>query len=430
MNKQRASRLLLIAFTLLMVAGSAVAKEITFWTMNYQDPNEQAALWAQLAAEFEAETGIKVNWEIVNFSQARPKLTLAATGGESPDVADQFWAYTYADMGQGQYGPMPIEAYADDLFGDLEDRWYASALQDVRYKGHLYGLPWRIDVRPLAYRSDFFAEAGLAEAPDTWDDLVEWGKKLTVTDGSGRILRYGVGIGGDLAQFFYSWLWQAGGSFLNEDFTQPTLNTSEGVEALKYLVDLIHTHQIAPRQAIDPSYDWEAEFAAGKIAIMPVVGSGLRNNIMRTAPQIVEHVAASIPLKHRERVTFQGGGYFGLMYAAEARGRTEEALAWLEFINREDIHTRIIQQAEQISPQIAVSQLPMYTNDPWMKAVVDSIPYGRTTQHPHPAWGQITLPEPGGVIYDMMVLALAGRVSPERAIADAHKKMQDLMNRF
>lgn len=430
MNRRRTIQIILVISTLALAAGPANSAEITFWTMNYQDPNEQAALWSQLAAEFEAETGIKVNWEIINWAQARPKLTLAATGGESPDVADQFWAYTFSDMGQGRYGPMPIEEYADELFGNIEERWYASALQDVRYKGHLYGVPWRIDVRPLAYRADFFAEAGLAGPPDTWDDLVEWGKKLTVVDGSGRVLRYGVGIGGDLAQFFYNWLWQAGGRFLNEDFTQPTLNTPEGVEALKFLVDLVHTHQIAPRQAIDPSYDLEAEFAAGKIAIMPVVGSGLRDNLMRTAPHIVEHVAASIPLKHRERVTFQGGGYFGLMYAAEQRGRTEEALKWLEFINREDIHTRIIQQAKQISPQIALAQHPMYSEDPWMKAVVASIPYGRTTQHPHPAWGQITLPEPGGVIYDMMVLALAGRVSPEQAIADAHRKMADLMSRF
>jgi len=409
-------------------AGLIEGREIDFWMMLYTDHATQNKLIKELTTEFAAETGIKVNYEFINWAQAREKMTMLSLGAEAPDVADMFWSYTFSDLGRGKYGPMPIEEYIDDYIPDLEERWFASSLVDVKYKGHLYGIPWRIDVRPLVYRKDFAEEAGLdPNSLSTWDDLVTWGEKLTKRDASGKVIRWGVGIGGDLAQYFYNWIWQAGGSFMNEDYTEPTLDSEAGREALQFLVDLVHKYKIAPIDpALDPSYDWGAEYVAGHLAILPVTGS-LKKFIEQNAPHLTNVTVAREPLKKKVRVSFQGAGYFGLLYGVKD---LDAAMQWLSFLARTDVQLRLAKTLGQLTPCKPALKDPYFTKNWWFSGHIKALPYGRTTQHPHPAWGAITNPKPGAPLYDMMVNALSGRLSVDEAIKKAQKQMLELMRSY
>lgn len=60
----------LVVFAWGLVAQAVDARSITFWTMNYREPRTQTELLNELAAKFKAETGITVNWEIINWAQA------------------------------------------------------------------------------------------------------------------------------------------------------------------------------------------------------------------------------------------------------------------------------------------------------------------------------------------------------------------------
>ncbi|HUZ17276.1 MAG TPA: extracellular solute-binding protein, partial [Spirochaetia bacterium] len=124
--------------------GSAKAAPITMWMQNYgNDLNTQQKAMADLAGKFEAETGIKVNVEVGNWSEASKKWLLVATGGDHPDVGDMWWAWSNVQIGKGKFGPMPLDQYKDQLH---LDNFYPAALADVTYDGHIYGIPWRIDV--------------------------------------------------------------------------------------------------------------------------------------------------------------------------------------------------------------------------------------------------------------------------------------------
>lgn len=429
MNRGIAISIVMVMVALFAVGtGFAKAKQIDFWMMLYTDYKTQNELIGDLAKDFEAETGIKVNYEFINWAQAREKMTMMSLGGEAPDVADAFWSFTFSDMGAGKHGPMPIEDYIDKYIPDLEERWFASSLGDVKYKGHLYGVPWRIDVRPLVYRKDFLEQAGLdPEALDTWDDLVVYGKKLTKKDASGKVVRWGVGIGGDLAQYYYNWIWQAGGSFLNEDYTEATLDTEAGREALQFLVDLVHKHKVAPIDpALDPSYDWLGEYSANHLAILPLT-SPIKQFIEHNAPHLTEVTIARRPPKNKLRVSFQGAGYFGLLYGTKD---VDAAMQWLAFLAKTDVQKRIAITTGKLSPCRPVLDDPYYREDWWFKGHTKALPYGRTTQHPNPAWGAITNPKPGAPIYDMMVNALSGRVSVEEAIKTAQEGMQELIRSY
>ena len=64
----------------------------------------------------------------------------------------------------------------------------------------LYFIPWTIGTMILSYQPELFVEAGIvdedgnAKPPDTWEEMLDAAKKLTVdTDGDGKIDRYGMG---------------------------------------------------------------------------------------------------------------------------------------------------------------------------------------------------------------------------------------------
>ena len=96
-------------------------------------------------------------------------------------------------------------------------------------------MPYLTDVRILYYNKDHFAEAGIEEPPTTWDEVLEYTKKLTTYDADGNIERMGfhTGLGN-----FYPWtlLWTYGGQEL--DGETPVFNSQEGIDAFQMAYDI------------------------------------------------------------------------------------------------------------------------------------------------------------------------------------------------
>ena len=107
--------------------------ELTFWMQPYgTDPSIQRAAMDKITGDFEAETGIKVSYTINDWNSANQKLTLACTGGEAPDVAEE-------------------------LGGD--DTWLTAGKDEACVDGNWYGIPWRFDTRVLLYNTEDFEAA-------------------------------------------------------------------------------------------------------------------------------------------------------------------------------------------------------------------------------------------------------------------------------
>jgi multiple sugar transport system substrate-binding protein len=58
-----------------------------------------------------------------------------------------------------------------------------------------------------------------------------------------------------------------GGTLLNEDYTEATLDTPTNIETIQWWVDLIHTHKVAPLPAEFGEAGIENFFASGKVAM-------------------------------------------------------------------------------------------------------------------------------------------------------------------
>ena len=56
---------------------------------------------------------------------------------------------------------------------------FMELLEKCRYDGKIKALPWHQYFHSLYWNKTLFAEAGLSSPPDTWEEMIEYGKKLT-----------------------------------------------------------------------------------------------------------------------------------------------------------------------------------------------------------------------------------------------------------
>ena len=424
----RSFRLMAIALAVLLVvvisAGGYAAPRIEFWMQNYDNLPVQTKIMRELIAEFKKETGITVDIEYVNWAEAMNRWTLVASGGAAPDAGDMYWSYTFTDMGGGKHGPMALDAFENELG---LDRFFESSLADVKYKGHTYGVPWRIDIRPMGYRQDLLAEAGFDKAPETWEDLVTYGQKLTKRNADGRVERYGLALRSNIdSQQVLPWVWQAGGEIMSADGKIAQIDTPEMKEAMQFVRDLIYKYEIASPAIVDPSYVEVDEFKAGRAAIVDHVGAGLKRDLELTAPQLVSALAGAPPVGHKQRYAFSGAGYFGVLHGTK---NVEASVKWISFLGRPDVQLRLSQNMNQYSPNVEAAYDPYFMNDPWGANVVNTLQYAHTSQHPSPAYSQIMSKGPGGVMFDLWHAVIYNQEPLDQILKTAQVKAQELMDR-
>ncbi len=232
MRKVHLLTLLVVLALVISGAGAALARqEVTLTLMGWSSSTaENDALMAQVEAFMAANPGIKVNVNLVPEYDTTIQAAFAA--GDPPNVfyVDSSRLPDWAEAGVLASGEGKIE--------NLEEH-YESLLEAFTYNGTLYCPPKDFSIMALQYNKDMFDAAGLEyPTPDwTWEDLRAAAEKLTGTDAEGRTV-----LGLVTPPNFERWLpflYQAGGSVLNEDWTEVTLDSDEAREALEFYVGMV-----------------------------------------------------------------------------------------------------------------------------------------------------------------------------------------------
>jgi len=294
-------------------AGEMVTiKVMTFFTID--TPEIEKAV----VASFEADhPNIKIELEMLPFSDYFTKLKTVIAGGKAPDVVAMNFEnlQQFAALGAlAELDPF-IEADGYDM-----SQYYDTTVGMHQYQGKQFGLPATFSTVPLFINKTLFDEAGVSY-PDgtwTWDQLIDAGKKLTKDqDGDGIVDVYG-----------YAQAWWPMYIFLNNAsfFTADGkcgLTTPAAVEALQKMADLTLVENISPTRAdLATQSDWDM-FIAGKLAMFPVGPWAIgpyQENITDFEWDIAEHPAMA------QKATF----LFGNAYAVTSASQNKEA-AW-EFL--------------------------------------------------------------------------------------------------
>ena len=165
LNKLNA-RLLSGAAVALALAATGASADIRFWTTEEQP--ERLAKQEEMAAQFEAETGIAVEVIPVTESDLGTRATAAFAAGDLPDVI--YHTLQYA-LPWAEAGILDTEA-ATDVIEDLGAGTFArGALEMAAVNGGYASVPVDGWTQMIVYRKDLFEEAGL-QPPTTYANVL------------------------------------------------------------------------------------------------------------------------------------------------------------------------------------------------------------------------------------------------------------------
>ena len=177
----------------------------------------------KLLPEFEKQTGIKVNYEIVPYENSREKqvLNFTAQGDLTVALVDLVWMGEFAENGW----IVPAETFTKDAaLADPAlnmDGFFPLLLEAFgSWGGKIYGLPFDNYSGLPYYNACKLKDAGFDKPPSTWEELrTVYAPKLTQKDKGefGYVLQSRRGET-QSADSFMRFLWPFGGSLLDVSF--------------------------------------------------------------------------------------------------------------------------------------------------------------------------------------------------------------------
>src|SRR5690242_1330781 len=244
---------------------SLKGQTITYWASNQGTSldNDKQVLTPELN-KFTQQTGIKVKLEVIGWADLLNRILAATTSGQGPDVLNI--GNTWSASLQATGPLMPWDASAFTTIGG-KDRFAPAAIAAAGAAGKdpaavpLYSMAYG-----LYYNKKMFADAGIANPPKTWDELVADAKKLT-TGG-----HYGLAVegsnGAENIHHAFVFAKQRGSDWFDAS-GKATFDTPQNVAAVKQYVDFIASDKIAAKGDAEYSQNQTiTDFATGKAAMM------------------------------------------------------------------------------------------------------------------------------------------------------------------
>jgi len=282
-------------------------------------------------AGFEKENpGIKVNAIYAGtYQDTLVKALTALKSGEPPNIAVLLSTDMFTLIDEDAITPF------DDLLKDPADKlwaqsFYPAFMANSQTGGKIWGIPFQRSTIVMYWNKDAFKAAGLDpdKAPDTWDELVAAGKKLTQRDGSGNVTQWGVEIP---STAFTYWLFQGlttanNAPLMNSAGTQTYFDKPGVIEALQFWADLSGKEKVQPPGTIE----WGTtpkDFFERKTAIMWTTTGNL-TNVRKNAP--FPFGVGMLPA-HNGRGSPTGGGNFYIFnkMSPEQRDAAVKFIKWM-----------------------------------------------------------------------------------------------------
>lgn len=238
--------------------------QIVYYTFT-ATPHHLEDLDTIIARFNEKEPDIKIKVEAVGYTDGKyfTRLESLIVGGTPPDVFELNYENFIKYASKGVLQPLGSMVAQDTDFSS--DTYRGAAFGSFSYKNEQYALPATFSTSVLYYNKELFDAAGVDYPTDewTWDDAIRAAKKLTDPE---------KGVWGLYSpiQFyeFFKKSAQNGGRFFSKDGSEAVLDSKENIEALQFMVDLIHKHKVMPAEELLGGVSNEDTFAAGKIAML------------------------------------------------------------------------------------------------------------------------------------------------------------------
>ncbi|MEU9332568.1 sugar ABC transporter substrate-binding protein [Streptomyces sp. NPDC048290] len=398
-------------------------KTLTYWASNQGASIEvdKDVLQPELD-KFEEQTGIKVELEVVPWSDLLNRILTATTSGQGPDVLNI--GNTWSASLQATGALLPWDQAAFDTIGG-KDRFVDSALGSTGAQGQdpaavpLYSMAYA-----LYYNKQMFADAGITEPPATWDQLIADGQKLS---GDGK---WGLAVEGsnpsENIHHAVVFAKQHGADFFTADGT-PDFTSDAAVTGVKQFVDLMAKDKIvAPGNAEYAQNQSISDFAKGKTAML--LWQSASANLKSQGMSEDAYGVAPVPVQSGAPGTGTGVNSMVMGINLAVFKNTDNLDGATEFVKfmTSDAEQKILNQAySSIPPVKGAQQDTAFTTD--ANAVLKDTLAGSAVAAPQvPDESQFETAV-GTAVKELFADAAAGRAVTEDSVKAALEKAQQQM---
>jgi ABC-type glycerol-3-phosphate transport system substrate-binding protein len=329
--------------------------EVGLWSMQYPPHDTAWQMLADLYHDRHPELTVMVEPQ----SDWLTKYAAGLSAGTAGDLMSVHGAGAAAFMATNQLLPL-----TDTLggWGAIKERFFPAVMDYYTFDGNAYGIPLHNNTPGIGFITnlDLWEGAGMTP-PDVFPDWTQvWtdAKGLTQTNADGLIEVAGLSMRNyHNIQYLCGAILEQGGTYLNEETGEWLLDTDEARRALTELFyDPIYTHMV-------DSPD------------LPEVFDGLAQNRMAMGGIWIDYIPyakVAFPEGHfgfsmrpalaGDKAIVVGEGGWGLNVNA-ATTKKEEALAFIEFLNDDEVMLKWLQSQHSLPCVYSLLDNPWYQSD-------------------------------------------------------------------
>lgn len=404
-----------------LVCGCAKKPESSIVTLRlvlWGTTDDEARLYESFKVFYRDHPNIRIKLEITPHARVFDKLLISYAGGRAPDVSrvSSLWFYPLAAKGI-LTDLMPF--IESDRSFDLED-FYPVALDGWgRYRGRVHALPTDLDLEALFYNKRMFDREGIPYPDGTWDwkRYLDVCRKLTKdTDGDGKVDQWGSTVDG----FWQNYIFQNGGSILNEDRVRCMLDRPEAHEAIQWMTDLRKKWGVTPSPADQADTGLTGIWASGRLGMFHS-GSWAASLIFKDVVKDFEWDVAPLP-KGKQRATFMGGSAFAIVKGTK---HPKESWELVKFLTGKYLLAEWARQ-EQIMPSrrsVAESGAFLKLKEPpeHREVFLKAVEYGRTLPSVY------SQQEMNDIVSNYISMAILGKSTAKQACLEVTPKVNELL---
>jgi multiple sugar transport system substrate-binding protein len=391
-------------------------------------PNE-LDVWQKLAEEFGRKTGIKVDLlrQPTDTDQRRQGLVIPLEARRSdPDVflMDVAWLGQFAASGWLE----PLDRHVRE--GEIDVNSFFEKVTDGadRFNGQLMALPVYIDGGLLYYRKDLLKQYGYSRPPRTWTELEDMAvhiqqEQRTANPGFYGFVWQGAQYEGLICNFVEFAASNNGGIRIKDDSL--ILDSRENREALEFMVGVIHKSKVSPPNTFTEMKEEQVRsFFQRGMALFE------RNwpyawSLHQSEDSEIRGKIGAAPLPHFESgtsVSTLGGWHIGISIYSDKK---EDAAELLRYILSYETQKKLALELgwnpgrkDIYGDEEVLRNMPHFAH---LREV-----FANAVARPNlPYYTQLS-----EVLQKHINASLAGKLLPEKALSEAEKEAQKIIERY
>lgn len=386
--------------------GSGDGKEITLMIPEWGVPTDE------MLEEFKEETGITVDVEAVSWDDIRDKVSIAAAGKKAPaDVFEVDWAWV---------GEFDSAGWLEEIELSEEEIAEMPSIQSFMVGDKVVALPYANDYRIAYYNTKHYEEAGIAEAPKTWDEVYENAK--TIKEKNVVEYPYTIPLSAEESSTTaLIWLTFAkDGVVFNDD---DTLNKDAVLDTLKYMDRMNKEDLVNPANRTASGMDSYRQLTSGEASFLVGPTSFVaRVNDEENSSVVGEVMPILVPGKEdTAKQTFALPEGLGVSKFSENK---EAAMEFVKWYNSPESQEKLYDANSSIPTRTSV--LEKLINDEKIKNTGAMLEESELIKSPFPNGVPKYYSEMSKAIFDAINKMAIGDATPEEAFDEMDAKIKEL----